>query len=374
VDMDAIRAQHPVTERYAYFDHAAVAPMCAAARDAMVRHAQESAEHGDVHYGQWDRRIEAARASAAHLIGAQAGEVAFLKNTTEGIAFVAEGLRWQPGDNVVIPEREYPANVYPWMNLAERGVEVRWLPHRDGRVHIDALPEVCDARTRLVSLSFVQFASGFRTPLAEVGRFCRARNCLFFVDAIQGLGAFPLDVEADGIDFLAADGHKWLLGPEGAAIFYCRASRRNDLRLIEVGAGTVINRREYLTYNLTPALDARRFEAGSGNLPGVFALGAAVEYLMSVGIDAIAARVLALTDRLCAGLAQLGWTVLSSRRPAEASGIVMFSHPQHAPEATWRALHREHIILSLRAGVLRASPHFYNTEGEIDRLLAALPA
>lgn len=373
MDIAAIRAQMPVTERYAYFDHAAVAPMCAAARDAMIDQARQSADHGDVPYPEWDRRIAAVRETAAGLINARSAEIAFLKNTTEGIAFVAEGLDWQPGDNVVIPEREYPANVYPWLNLAHRGVEVRWLPHRDGRVCIDALSDVCDERTRLVSMSFVQFSSGYRAPLAEVGRFCAERGCLFMVDAIQGLGAFPVDVEAAGIDFLSADGHKWLLGPEGAALFYCRLSRLDLLRVVEAGAGSVARPREYLTYDLTYPPTARRFESGSHNLPGLFALGAAVDFLCAVGIERIGERILTLTDRLCAGLAERGWRVLSSRRPGEASGIVMFARPNHPPADVVKGLRGRGIILSERAGAVRASPHFYNTEAEIDRLLEALP-
>jgi len=374
VNIDVIRAQFPLTERYAFFDNAAVAPMCAAARDAVIRYARESADHGTALRREWHKRIEAARVTAARLINANSDEIAFLKNTTEGIAFVAEGLDWHPGDNVVIPEREYPANVYPWMNLAHRGVEVRRLPDRDGRVRLDALPDVCDARTRVVSLSFVQFASGFRTTLAEVGRFCRERGYIFLVDAIQGLGAFPVDVEADGIDFLTADGHKWLMGPEGAAVFFCRAERLDTLRLIEVGAASVARPHDYLTYDLTLAGTARRFEAGSLTVGGVFGLAAAMDYLQSLGVAAIARRVLALTDRLCAGLAARGWQVVSSRLPGEASGIVVFTHAAHPPAGVVERLRERGIIVSARAGAVRASPHFYNTVDEIDRLLEALPA
>ena len=372
-EIEALREQVPVTQRYVYFDTAAVAPMCAAARDAMIHHAKESAEHGDALYGDWRRRLEAARRSAARLVGADPAEIAFLKNTTEGIAFVAEGLDWREGDNVVIPEREYPANVYPWMNLARRGVELRWLPHRGGRVSIDALPEACDERTRLVALSFVQFASGYRTDLEKVGRFCRERGYLFLVDAIQGLGAFPVDVRSAGIDFLAADGHKWLLGPEGAAIFFCRSERLGELRLVEVGAGSVARPQAYLDYHLDLPPTARRFEAGSVNLAGTFALAAAVEFLVEAGIERISERVLALTDRLNAGLAERGWEVLSSRRPDEASGIVLFRKEDVDSQAVVERLREGGIVLSCRAGALRASPHFYNTEAEIDRLLEALP-
>ena len=374
VDLDAIRAQFPLTERYAFFDNAAVAPMCTAARDALIRYARESADHATALRSAWRERIDAARVTAARLINANSDEIAFLKNTTEGIAFVAEGLDWRPGDNVVIPEREYPANVYPWMNLAHRGVEVRRLPDREGRVRLDALPDVCDARTRVVSLSFVQFASGFKTTLAEVGRFCRERDCLFLVDAIQGLGAFPVDVEADGIDFLTADGHKWLTGPEGTAVFFCRTERLDTLRLTQVGAASVAKPHAYLTYDLTLADTARRFEAGSLNVGGVFSLAAAMDFLQSLGMEAITERVLALTDRLCAGLLARGSQVVSSRLPGEASGIVVFTQAAHPPSGVVERLRERGIIVSSRAGAVRASPHFYNTVDEIDRLLEALPA
>src|SRR5262249_46084398 len=176
--------------------------------------AADVAENGPVHHGRWTQRVEEVRQLAGQLLNADPLDVAFIKNTSEGVGIVAEGFPWRPGDNVVIAQEEYPANVYPWMNLAERGVEVRTVACRNRRIEIDDIRAVLDVKTRIVSLSAVEFASGFRNDLDQVGHLCREKKVLFFVDAIQSLGACPLSVKQSPIDFLAADGHKWLLGPE----------------------------------------------------------------------------------------------------------------------------------------------------------------
>ena len=218
MDLDAFRRQMPVTRSWVYFDHAAVSPLPEPARAALAEWADDVAANGLVHIGR--AGSAASRRSAGSSAGCSSADpldVAFVKNTSEGIGIVAEGLPWQPGDNVVTVDQEYPANVYPWMNLASRGVELRRVRSRPGGVvSLDDLAAAIDARTGVVTLSFVEFATGFRNDLDAVGRLCRDRGALFFVDAIQGLGVLPIDVTRTPIDFLAADGHKWLLGPEGA--------------------------------------------------------------------------------------------------------------------------------------------------------------
>src|SRR5262245_55751986 len=222
MDWFALRDEMPVTRRWAFLDHAAVAPLSGRARRAMGEWAGDLAEHGVANEPRWLRRVEEVRGLAARLLNSDPLDVAFVKNTSEGIGIVAEGFPWRPGDNLVTAAEEYPANLYPWMNLAGRGVELRRVPSRGPRIEIDDLRAAIDARTRLVSLSTVEFASGFRNDLDVIGGLCRERGIAFFVDAIQGLGVFPLSVRHTSIDFLAADGHKWLLGPEGAGIFYIR--------------------------------------------------------------------------------------------------------------------------------------------------------
>src|SRR5579862_2224562 len=216
MDWHPLRTEFPITRRWAFFDHAAVAPLSARAQQAMHDWAADLTENGDVYHGRWMKRVEEVRGLFGRLLHCDPLDVAFVKNTSEGVGIVAEGYPWQAGDNVVTVVDEYPANVYPWMNLANRGVELRRVPTREGRILLDDLRKAIDAHTRILTLSWVEFASGFRNDLDAISAICRERGVLFFLDAIQGLGVFPLDLQQTPVDFLAADGHKWLLGTEGA--------------------------------------------------------------------------------------------------------------------------------------------------------------
>jgi selenocysteine lyase/cysteine desulfurase len=373
MDWNELRREFPVTTRWAYFDHAAVAPMTERARRTLVEWAGDVTENGEVHDPARVRRIEEVRRLAAQLLNADPLDIAFIKNTSEGIGIVAEGLRWRTGDNVVTAEDEYPANLYPWMNLAERGVELRRVPSRDGRILLDDLRAVMDERTRLVSLSFVEYASGFRNDLLAVGQLCREKGVRFFVDAIQGLGAFPLDVRQTPIDFLAADGHKWLLGPEGAGLFWIRRDLVEQLHPVGIGWNSMIDSRNFghVEFRLKP--HAGRWESGSLNVGGILALGSSLELLLGTGIDAVSERVLYLTDYLCERCRQIGLTVYNSRRPGEASGIVSLVVPGDT-RALVRQCRDAGIVVNQRAGRLRVSPHAYNSTEELDRLLALLGA
>jgi selenocysteine lyase/cysteine desulfurase len=211
-----LRSEFPVTRRWAFFDHGAVSPLSAPAQRAMNEWAADITENGDAFHGRWTKRVEEVRGLLGKLLNCDPLDVAFIKNTSEGVGIVAEGFPWNAGENVVSTEDEYPANVYPWMNLARRGVELRRVPSRNGRILLDDLANAIDSKTRILSISWVEYASGFRCDLDAIGALCRKRDILLFVDAIQGLGVFPLDLRRTPIDFLAADGHKWLLGPEGA--------------------------------------------------------------------------------------------------------------------------------------------------------------
>jgi selenocysteine lyase/cysteine desulfurase len=327
MDWTALRAEFPVTRRWAYFDHAAVAPISARAQKALHEYAADLAENGDVHERRWVDRIEEVRRLFGRLLNADPLDIAFVKNTSEGIGIVAEGYPWRPGDNIVIAEEEYPANVYPWLNLAERGVETRRVPSHDGRIEIDDIRAALDGKTRILSLSWVEFASGFRNDLDALGQLCRERGILFLVDAIQGLGVFPLDVQRTPIDFLAADGHKWLLGPEGAGIFYIRRDLVERLHPVGIGWNSVVRARDFgrIDFQLKP--HAGRWESGSLNVAGITGLGASLELLLEIGLDRIAARVEELTDHLCACAPEAGLAVFSSRRPGEKSRIVSLTAP-----------------------------------------------
>jgi selenocysteine lyase/cysteine desulfurase len=372
MDWTALREHFPVTRRWAYFDHAAVAPLSGAALRALQEWAADLADNGDVRCAFWQHRVDEVRGLAARLLGADPLDVAFVKNTSEGIGFVAEGFPWQQGDNVVIAQEEYPSNVYPWLNLTGRGVEVRRVPSRGARVVLDDLRAAIDGHTRLVSLSFVEFASGFRNNLDAVGELCRRHGILFFVDAIQGLGVLPLDVQRTPLDALAADGHKWLLGPEGAGIFYLRRDWVERLHPVSIGWNSVVGAQDFARIDFTLKPNAGRWENGTLNVAGIHALGASLELLLSLGVPAIMTRVLELTEYLCERAASAELEVFSSRHADERSGIVALTVPGADPHALARHCRRKGIALSVRNGRLRISPHCYNSTEEIDRLLLAL--
>ncbi len=370
---DDFRRRMPASAEWAYFDHAAVAPIAGPAADAMIEWAHEAADFGGATWLKWKARREALRERAAALVGASADEIALIRSTTEGINLVAEGFPWQPGDNVVTLADEFPSNLYPWMNQARRGVKTRRVPTDDGRVDLDRLADACDERTRIVSLSWIGYASGWRNDLSAVAEIAHRRGALFFLDAIQGLGAFPLDVRRTPIDFLAADGHKWLLGPEGAGLFYIRREHLDRLQPIGVGWNSVAHSSDFSHIELKFKDSAARFEGGSSNMVGFAGLDASLELLMSLNIATVGERILALTDLACRRLTEAGATVLSHRDKREhSSGIVLFEWPGVDPQAVRRQLLDRKILLSCRAGRLRISPHAYNNEADIERLAEEL--
>jgi len=370
------RAAMPIASRVAYFDHAAVAPLPECARDAIRGWLDQATEEGDPIWTQWARRLEEVRQAAAGLINAQPAEIALVPNTTSGIGLVAEGLPWQRGDNAVTLENEFPSNQYPWMNLASRGVEVRRVPAPGGALDLNRLEEACDARTRIVSISWVGYATGWRIDPAEVAAICQRRGCLFFLDAIQGLGVFPLDVRAAGVDFLAADGHKWLLGPEGAGLLYIRQELLPELRPLMVGWNSVVQGNDYSRVELNLKGAASRYEGGSQNMVGFHGLGASLDLLTALGVgpeaSPIATQVLALTDHAATRLEELGAALLAPRTGEHRSGIVTFQLPGRDPHEIRRRLEAAKVIVRCRAGGVRLSPHGYNTLDEIERMIAEL--
>jgi selenocysteine lyase/cysteine desulfurase len=367
------RRQMPAAEEWAYFDHAAVAPIPAAAASALVEWTDDIARHGGAAWLKWKARREALRTRAAELIGAAPEEIGLVRSTTEGINIVAEGYPWQAGDNVVTLADEFPSNLYPWMNQAHRGVETRRVPTDAGRVDLDRLAAACDARTRIVSISWVGYASGWRNDVAKVAELAHRAGTLFFLDAIQGLGAFPLDVRQAGVDFLAADGHKWLLGPEGAGLFFIRREHLDRLHPIGVGWHSVKQGSDYTRIELTLKDSAERFEGGSANMAGFAALEASVRTLMDLDVAAIEQRILEITDLACERLLSAGANVSSHRREtAHNSGIILFDWPGEDPLAVKRRLLDRKVLVSSRAGKLRISPHAYGNAADIDRLIDGL--
>ncbi|MGA2156410.1 MAG: aminotransferase class V-fold PLP-dependent enzyme [Bryobacteraceae bacterium] len=361
--------QFPVRRNLIYLNHAAVAPLARPAAEAMQNLAGDCTSFGSLHYDQWMSAYEGLRVATARLINAERSEIALVKNTSEGIATVALGLDWKPGDRVVGFREEFPANFYPWKRLESKGVTVTWLSVTDPLEQIEA---ACRG-ARLLAISFVQFLTGYRAPLETIGEICRRNNCIFLVDAIQGLGAFPIDVQACHIDALAADGHKWLLGPEGCGILYIRQALQDRIEPVEFGWTNVAGYADYASRDMTLRKDAGRYECGTLNTIGCFGLRAAIEFLLEVGIAEIAPAVQDLGDRIAAGVTALGYEVLGERTPASGSGIVSFRKPGLEAGSIVRRLREAGISCAPRAGWVRTSPHFYISPADIDRMLGELP-
>lgn len=363
------RADFPVTENLVYLNHAGVAPLCRAASDAMKGLADDAWRFGSYHYDEWLEAYDGLRRAAARLIGATPEEIAQVKNTSEGVATIAMGMAWRPGDRIVCFREEFPANYYPWKRLEQKGLNVVWLSFTDP---LDRIDEACKG-ARLLAISFVQYLSGYRADLASIGEICRRRGVFFFVDAIQGLGAFPLDVERMHIDSLAADGHKWLLGPEGCGILYVRRERQDEIEPVEFGWTNVAGYNDYASRDMSLRPDAGRYECGTLNTIGCFGLRASIEFLNGVGIDRISPHVQALGDRISDGVKGKGYEILGERTPATGAGIVAFRKPDADCRMTVRTLKERGIIAAPRQGWVRASPHFYISEADIDRMIDALP-
>jgi cysteine desulfurase / selenocysteine lyase len=372
--LEEIRSKFPITRNYNFQNHAAIAPLSGPAASALAGYAREVAESAYLQ-GTYYRAAERVRQAAAQLLNAEAEEVTFVKNTSEGINYVANGIPWLTGDNVVSTTMEFAANVYAWMNLKSRGVQLKRVEEEDGRIPFDRLASAIDKRTRIVAISAVQWSNGFRVDLTRLGELCKEKGLLLFVDAIQALGVHPIDVRRMNIDFLSADGHKWLCGPEGAGIFYCKRELIGHLHPSEIGYLAMKHGFESNEAHIDLRDDARRFDSGVYNLAGICALGGSINLLLEVGIDAVQVRVKELTDRLVGGLLRKGWTVHSPRTASEWSGIVTFSSDKEDLNALRKHLRNEfRIIVASRLGRLRASPHFYNSPEEIDQLVDALPA
>ena len=370
----------PVLRKWNFLNHAGVSPMPALVAE-VVRKAVDQCESAAYLDTDWFGGLAKVREDAARFINSDMEEIALVKNTSEAISIVAQGMDWHSGDRLVSANVEYPANVYPWMEAVRKhGIERVMVPEEtdeNGRRQVrfeKIVAELEHPKTKMLTLSHVEFASGQRHDITALGHICRERGILFCVDGIQSLGALPVDVRAMNIDFMGACGHKWMCGPLGAGLFYIRRELQDRIRPLVIGASSVINEMDYGNYDYTFKPDARRYESGTPNLLGFLGFGAALRMLMSVGIPAIAERLKLLTDRLIGGLELKGYTIVSPRGGGAWSGMVCFTSASHAHDAICSTLRKDHKIeLAVRESRLRCSPHFYNTETQIDSLIQALP-
>jgi selenocysteine lyase/cysteine desulfurase len=370
---DAVReAEFPIARNWAYFDHAAVSPLPRRSADALRAWTESQERDGVVRWPEWEGRVEKTRDEAARLLNADRDEIALVANTTQGISLVAEGFPWNEGDNVVTAADEFASNIYPWMNLESRGVALRQVESRSGRIYLEDLAAAIDHRTRMLAISHVEFATGFRNDLDALAEMCHQRGIALFVDAIQGLGPLVIDVRLTPIDFLAADGHKWLLGPESAGLLYIRRDWIDRLRPIGVGWHSVVGSYNSLRNEFRLKPGAQRWEGGSFNMPGLQGFGASLGLFHELGPTMISDRVMDRADAAREAARSAGWSVFGSTRAAECSAIVVVEKDSVDPHAVVRELRHEGIVVSCRRGRLRISPHFYNNDDDFRRLRSGL--
>jgi selenocysteine lyase/cysteine desulfurase len=371
IDVARWREEFAVTGRYAYFDHASVGPTPRRSVEAVTRSLEGQAARGSLDHPALHQLADDTRNEYAAFIGAPAERVAHASSTSAAISLIARGLDWRAGDEVLAPEIDFPSAVLPWKMLEAQGVAVRTLPCPDGRVDADALIAAVGARTRVVCASWVQFSSGHRLDLARVGEACRAKGVFFVVDGAQGVGALRMNVAALPVDALVTHGYKWLLGPQGVGWLYLNEKLGAVLRPSVAGIRGMAPRDSYFDHTYAPRADAARFETGILNFHGIAGARASLGLLRDVGIDAIEARVTALTARLAEKLLAAGCAVKGGAdRAAFRSGVLAMRPPNGDAAGCQARLLDAGVVTSLREGWVRVSPHFYNTEDEIERLVS----
>jgi len=361
-----------------HLNHAAVAPWPKVTRDAVIAFAKENAAIGSQNYGLWMKTEQQLKHKMASLINADScDEIAILKNTSEGLSIIAQGINFKPGDNIVVPAEEFPSNNIVWQVLTAQGVEVRSIPVQDSAQPEQDLLDAVDNHTRLLSCSSVQFARGLRLDLQLIGRACRQNQTLFCIDAIQSLGAIAFDAKACFADFVVADGHKWMCGPEGTALFYCRKEIQPLLTLRQHGWHMLEDAFDF-SHSLQDkpleqqfARDARRFECGSPNMTGIAAMNASLGLLLDIGINNIQQSVLENSAYLITQLqAQPDITILSPTENGRYAGIVTFKKEHIDNEKLYEHMQSNDVICAFRGGGIRFSPHFHTQHSDIDKALA----
>jgi len=369
MELHEYRREFPITHRHAFLNHASVSAQNHRVIQALTAYFArgESQPFDRLLPDLLGLREEFAERVAALINAARSDEVVPMGGTASGINTAANSLPLRAGDNVLVLEGDYPAVIYPWLNLAPKGVLTKVVPQLQGGLDLDVLQARIDYKTRVIAISTAMFATGYRNDMAAVGRLCRERDIYFVADGIQTLGAFPLDVQECQIDFLACGSQKWLLSEPGAGFLYCRHDLLRELQLgAYVGSASTVDPLNFLDFNFTLQDTAERFSLGTPNLLGMVALNASLALLHEVGIERISERVTTLTDVLIHDLSGLGYPVLSNLAPERRSGIVLIGVPD--PEGQYERLMAANVVTSLRGAGLRVSPHFYNTEEDVLRV------
>ncbi|HEY5602269.1 MAG TPA: aminotransferase class V-fold PLP-dependent enzyme [Gammaproteobacteria bacterium] len=361
-------AEFNLDKNIVYLNHAAVSPWPVRTRNAVIQFAEENSRFGSLNYLQWLETETALRKQLQSLINAPSHlDIALVKNTSEALSMVAYGIDWHPGDNVVITDQEFPSNHIVWETLASQGVELRTADiTNDKKTPEQCIFDRCDLHTRLISVSSVQYASGLKLNLPQIGQFCKLHNILFCVDAIQSIGALRFDVQQCLADFVMADGHKWMLGPEGLGFFYCASHIREQLKLTQYGWHMMEDYANFSVQHWRVAQSARRFECGSPNMLGIHALHASLSLILEVGMAEIEHRLLGNTRCMLDEIIQQeNLELLSPADMDRLGGIVTFKHKYHPPRVVYNKLRQQNILCAERGGGIRFSPHFYTDPEKI---------
>lgn len=366
--------EFPLIDKLIYLNHAAVAPWPLRTCNAVKAFAEQNTRYGSHYYPNWLKKEAELREQLRQLLNAPTvDDIALVKNTSEALSFVAYGLNWKTGDNIVTSNEEFPSNRVPWQSLANQGVEFREADLHRSESPEQALFDRVDENTRLLTISSIQFASGLRLDLEKIGSFCKQHNILFCIDAIQSLGAVEFNVQAYQADFVMADGHKWMCGPEGLGVFYTTPAARDQLKLTQYGWHMMKNAYNYenTPWEIHPG--ARRFECGSPNMLGIHALSSSLSLLLETGIDQVERAVLNHASLLMNGIAECDWLELLTDRTAPLqSGIVVFKSKTRSNAELFHRLQSNGVVCALRGQGIRLSPHFYHTEDELMKVLDIL--
>lgn len=370
-----LRRLFPAAEKHTYLNSAAVSPMPSISVEAVNSQLRDVSENGTINYANWLETKKRARELVGKMLSVRPDQTAFMRNTSDGVSCIANGLDWCEGENVVSFEREFPANFYPWRRIRDKyGIELRLCPERNGRIDLDELIGMIDANTRVVSISAVQFSTGFRADLERIGRAARDHDALFVVDIIQAFGALPLDLSAQFVDAACGASHKWLCAPEGCGILYLndRASERIEPTL--VGWISVADTFNFDDRNQAFREGALALESGTDNTSLFYGLEKSLKLLNETGVAKIATYLEELTDSLCSRVSHKNYEIVSSRKAGEKSQIVSVRNRKGlSPFQIYEMLERENVIVSARGDCLRISPHFFNNESDIERLCEVLP-
>ncbi len=372
-ELESFRSNFPVTNNLIFLNHAATSPLSLPAGENMKLIIDRISKRGPGGEPSIYKAVIETRNLIAKKINVKPSQIAFIGNTSHGLSLAAVGYKWKQGDNIILNDLEFPSNIYPWLNLEKKGVEVKIINSNKGKIDCKELFKSIDKKTKMISLSWVEFSTGYRNNLYEIGELCRKKDILFIVDASQGFGALEVDLSQTYVDLFVSCAHKWLVGPQGLGVIYISDKGMELIEPEVLGWHSVVKAEEYLNYDFTLKTDARRFEEGTLNISGIYGLKGSLELLLSAGAKRIEKRIYDLTEELTLLLKEKKYNVISSRKDEEWSGIVSFHKEGVDIDIVIGRLNEQGIIISSRQGYFRVSPHFYNQKEEIERLVELLP-